>query len=215
MPDSFELIEEVVQHTQNQMLRKTNPLYLTCEPLTKDQIVSHQVHAFIGHMIAVMHHNDGVGIAANQVAKNWQIFVINLDPSVNERYKFATGPLIDKVFINPKMMAHSEELVKFPHGCLSDQGDDSCNRMRRGWVATYEWIEYEALDHEGNAIKGRFEGVPAIVFQHELLHLRGFTYLDVAKEFTTFDQLTDDDRRPQLIQADEVVPVLLKKQCNK
>lgn len=207
---TYKTIEEVVQQCTDLQLRQTNPLYLPCESLTPQQILTSEIQEFIGHMLAVMHRNGGVGIAANQVARNWQIFIVNVDPAKNERYKFDTTPFIDKVFINPQMTAHSETLIKFPHGCLSDQGEGSCQGLRRGWVATYEWIEYEALDNQAKRIVGRLSGVPAIVFQHELAHLRGYTYLDVATDYTRFDELSDQEKRPQSMQIHENIPVLLK-----
>lgn len=83
--------------------------------------------------------------------------------------------------------------------------------MQKKFLTINQVVQYtdEALNQNAEPISGRLEGVPAIVFQHELLHLLGLTYLDVAQDFTRFDHLTVSDRQPQQIEPGEEVPLLL------
>jgi peptide deformylase len=122
-----------------------------------------------------MQRKAGVGIAANQIGKRLQIFLIEAKAD-NPRYK-VLGPIAKQVFINPRITKVSEQRMNFWHGCLSAEGKE------RGNVATYEWIEFECRDVRGSIQSARLDGFAAVIFQHEFRHLLNGTYFDVAKEF--------------------------------
>lgn len=165
----------VVQQTADPNLRLKNSLYLPNRKIESTEMGSKQIIDTVTLMRQVMHEKQGIGIAANQVGLNLQIFMIEAKPN-NPRYKIF-APVEYKVFINPKITRASPERRNFWHGCLSAVGE------KRGNVAAYEWIEYEAQDLDGQKMVGRLDGLAAIIFQHEFRHMLGGTYLDRAHEF--------------------------------
>jgi peptide deformylase len=140
-----------------------------------------QLAAVVDQMRSVMQQQGGIGIAANQVGLRLQIFLIEAKPD-NPRYQ-VLGPVPYGVFINPRITAASEERRNFWHGCLSAVGE------ARGNVATYEWIEVEAAGLDGVVKQARLESLAAVIFQHELRHLLGGTYLDQARTLLAKDEL--------------------------
>lgn len=107
----------------------------------------------------------GVGLAAPQLNVNKQIIVVHFE--YNDR-------LYSYEFINPKIISHSVEMgyLTGGEGCLSvDEQID-------GYVVRYARITVRAYDRDGNQVKIRFKGYPAIVIQHEIDHLHGIMFYD-------------------------------------
>src|SRR5699024_10471963 len=85
--------------------------------------------------------------------------------------------------INPKIISHSVEQAYLGggEGCLS------VDENIEGYVVRHKRITVRAYDIEGNKLKLRFKGYPAIVIQHEIDHLNGimfYDYIDEANPFT-------------------------------
>lgn len=108
----------------------------------------------------------GVGLAAPQIDKSIRMFGIFL-PALEEGDK----DLI-QIFINPKIISHSEQMcyLSSGEGCLSV--DDSIT----GFVPRYKRISIEAYDIDGNKFEMRLSNLKAIVFQHEFDHLNGIIF---------------------------------------
>jgi len=133
----FEVLQQVPAKTIG---RDQNALYLTPRKIKKEEFNSLKLNDFIDKMYHVMVKNSGVGIAANQLGKRLQIFIIEAKAD-NPRYK-VLGPVQKQIFINPIITKVSSEKKNFWHGCLSAMGE------KRGNVATYEWIEYAKTKKE-------------------------------------------------------------------
>jgi peptide deformylase len=84
--------------------------------------------------------------------------------------------------INPKIIAHSTEIVKGWEGCLSIPGI-------RGFVPRSQAIEVEYTDRNGKLQKQEFTDFVARIFQHEYDHLDGIVFLD--KLESTLDIMTE------------------------
>ncbi|ANU22771.1 peptide deformylase [Planococcus donghaensis] len=108
----------------------------------------------------------GVGIAAPQVNQAKRIFALHFDNS--------TGENLSLVVFNPKIVSHSVEKTYLAagEGCLS------VDRAVPGYVPRYARITIKALNFDGEEIKMRLKGLPAIAFQHELDHLNGVMFFD-------------------------------------
>jgi peptide deformylase len=172
--------------------------------IEKSEFKSKQLYQLLDTMYSVMQQKAGVGIAANQIGKRLQIFIIEAKPD-NPRYK-VLGPVNKQVFINPRLTKVSEERKNFWHGCLSAAGE------KRGNVATYAWIEFECLDENGQLKKGRLDGFAAVIFQHEFKHLMNGTYLDVAKNLmvkSELDNQINSGKIPFFEITDDSLPLLI------
>ena len=115
-------------------------------------------------MFEVMDREDGVGLAAPQIGVLKKIFVWR-DPDTDER----------STFVNPRIVARSDDLDITSEGCLSVPG-------RPMDVARHDWVEVEAQDVRGGPISLRAEGLLARIMQHEIDHLEGHLILDRASQ---------------------------------
>jgi peptide deformylase len=196
---------EVIQHVpSNKEGRDQNALYLPPRIIEKDEFNSLKLKVFIDSMYTVMVKNSGVGIAANQLGKRLQIFIIEAKAD-NPRYK-VLGQVEKQIFINPIITKVSPKRKNFWHGCLSAMNE------KRGNVATYEWIEYQCQNQKGDIQIGRLDGFAAVIFQHEFKHLMNGTYLDIAKQFlpkNELDQKIASGELPFFEIASDTLPLLI------
>lgn len=134
---------------------------------------------------------EGVGLAAPQVNKSLQIFILRQSGANHSEHnqenqdqnkKNKQDNKLDQLtaFINPKIIAHSQKkilLKKAEHfeGCLS------VPRIY-GPVPRWEWVElsYQTLKHNGELEnrKEKYQDFPARVIQHEYDHLQGVLFTD-------------------------------------
>jgi peptide deformylase len=104
---------------------------------------------------------NGVGLSANQCGVFERMFVMQHDGKV-------------LTCINPKIVDESDETQSIKEGCLSFPGMFVT-------VKRSKWITVEWTDEEGNVYDGRMEGIPAVIFQHELDHLNGVKMTEYLK----------------------------------
>lgn len=116
----------------------------------------------------------GIGIAANQVNSLDRMFALHL-PDDN-------GELVSFVAINPKIVSHSVEQTYLTSG----EGCLSVDRHVPGFVPRYARITAKFFTPDGKEHKIRFQGLPAIAFQHELDHLNGVMFYDHINEKDPF-----------------------------
>lgn len=197
---------KVVQHIPVDVEgRDQNALYLAPRSIRAEEFNSLELKTFVDSMYTMMLRKEGVGIAANQLGKRLQIFIIEAEAG-NSRYK-VLGAVGKQVFINPKITNVSKERKNFWHGCLSAEGE------KRGNVATFEWIEYECQNQKGELQKGRLEGFSAVIFQHEFRHLMNGTYLDHANHFVSKEELSqklETKELPFFELANDTLPLLIE-----
>jgi len=96
---------------------------------------------------------NGIGLSANQIGINRNMFVISIDG-------------IDKIFINPCVIQSSSETEKQLEGCLSLPGLHL--PVSRPITATVSWIDENKISQISN-----LEGLYCRVFLHELDHSFG------------------------------------------
>jgi len=126
-------------------------------------------------MVETMIAAPGVGLAAPQVAVSQRFAVIRL--SDDEKSKEEFGDLAGKLYVvvNPEIVKASKEMVEGVEGCLSIPG-------YLGSVDRHEKITIDSLDRHGKPQRIKAEGWLARVFQHEIDHLDGKLYIDIAKD---------------------------------
>lgn len=121
----------------------------------------------IKEMRKTMHQANGIGLSANQVGVNKQLFVAQI-PTEDGKQKFYA-------ILNPKITKRSAEKSIAEEGCLSIPGV-------QGTVERPEKITIEGYTIGGKKIKINAWGILARVFQHEIDHLNGELFIDKAKE---------------------------------
>jgi len=140
----------------------------------------------IDNMVETMIEAPGVGLAAPQVAVSQRLLVARLQDDEKSKEEF--GDLAGKLFVlvNPEIIKTSKETVEGVEGCLSIPG-------YLGTVDRFEKITIESLDRNGKAQRIKAEGWLARVFQHEIDHLDGRLYIDIAKEVWEVRPEDEDD----------------------
>lgn len=178
-------------------------LYQKCRPVV--DIKSDKIQSIITEMRQKMQGN-GIGLAANQIGYSYQIFMLEFDSS-NSRYPMDFSSVPYQVFINHRITKVSKQRVSFWHGCLSALGE------KRGKLATYKEIEYEAYNQYGEKIIGKLDSIAAVIFQHEFNHLLGSVYVDFDTQYLDYEELVTKFASGELKpyeECDENTPLLLK-----
>ena len=108
----------------------------------------------------------GMGLAFPQLGILKRIIVIV--------HEVEEGIFDNYVFINPKIISSSEEMIaaEAGEGCLS------VDREVPGHVARHARVTVEGFDEEGNKIRCRAREELSLAFQHEIDHLNGIMFYD-------------------------------------
>lgn len=163
---------ELVEYPHPALLRRTRPLAR----------IDATVCAAVARMFDIMYESQGIGLAANQVALPYRMFVVNTAGRRGDGEEF--------VFINPALSRPRGTAVQ-EEGCLSLPGV----RMD---VRRPERIVVDAWSLSGEPIHLDLDGLLARVVQHEFDHLEGRLFtdrlpeaaaLEVRRELETFREL--------------------------
>lgn len=119
-------------------------------------------------MIDIMTKESGLGLAANQVGFNGQIFVMT--PVLNKQHG---SPL---VVINPIIKGLSKEMESGVEGCLSHPGLFLKVRRPISCVVEFDTLtsDYKNVIH----VESKFDDIDARIFLHEYDHLYGIQFID-------------------------------------
>ena len=129
-----------------------------CRPVDK---ITPRILTLLDDMIDTMHAADGVGLAAPQVGVLRRVVVIETpDEGLFE-------------LINPKIIAYSGE-QESEEGCLSVPG-------RYGITKRPMHVTVRAMNRRGETVDYTGSGLLAKAFCHEIDHLDGKLYIDIAK----------------------------------
>jgi peptide deformylase len=120
---------------------------------------------------ALASQDDGVAIAAPQIAIPLRIFVIS--GKANDISKRTEGNP-DEVYINPVITKISKDRKLVDEGCLSVRY--LYGKTKRATKATVE-----AYNEKGEKFSRGASGLIAQIFQHETDHLNGILFIDHAK----------------------------------
>ena len=137
----------------------------------------------LSDLIKTCRENDGLGLAAPQVGASLRAFVMRrpspLRPSRMWR-RAAAAPAVGDfwVCVNPRVTALSGPGITGVESCLSVPDASFLVRRQRD-------IAVEFLDASGAPVSLRLEGLPAVIFQHELDHLDGVLVPD--RELRAFE----------------------------
>jgi peptide deformylase len=153
-----------------------------------DNIRDDRLQQLIDQLIASVLAANGVGIAAPQVSESYRLFIVASRP--NPRYPHA--PLMEPTaMINPRIIAHSPEVIKGWEGCLSIPGI-------RGLVPRYQAVEVEYTSRDGQLHRQELTDFVARIFQHEHDHLDGIVFLDRVESMQ--DLMTEQEYQQRIVQ---------------
>ena len=144
-------------------------LRLVSEPVAA---VDDGVRALVADMTETMYAAHGIGLAAIQVGVAKRVLVIDLQ----EREEAAEGeearPVRDPhAYINPEILAVSDEEASYNEGCLSIP--EQYAEVTRPARCTVRW-----LDERGERHEQELSGLLATCMQHEIDHLNGVLFID-------------------------------------
>ncbi|KZN56485.1 peptide deformylase [Pseudoalteromonas luteoviolacea] len=156
------------------MSTKTTDIAQLGHPILKEHakavkdIRSTQCQDLISEMMNIVEQAGGVGIAAPQIFKSVRIFIMCSKP--NARYPDA--PLMQPTaIINPEVIEASIDKEKGWEGCLSVPSI-------RGLVPRHKQIKVKYYDQRGQEHHAVYTDFIARIFQHEMDHLDGLTFVD-------------------------------------
>lgn len=143
------------------------------EETSKIREYNESLQTLIIDMFETMYNSQGVGLAAPQIGKSLQLFVMDADAITEDLSEPDAGPM---VFINPEIETLSGEKIKMEEGCLSipDVRDD---------VTRPDTVTISYLDRDFNKQTAEFSGWVSRVIQHEYDHLHGVLFLDHLSAF--------------------------------
>ena len=134
-------------------------------------------------MLETMKNQNGVGLAAIQVAQPVRLLVADtsseLSDSSEEDSRYSTSALKKKlvahikqplILFNPEVIKKEGQVI-FPEGCLSFPSYFA--EVKRAEV-----VEVKALSAEGQEVLIKTDGLLSICLQHEIDHLDGKLFID-------------------------------------
>jgi peptide deformylase len=133
----------------------------TMAPFDFKEYSKKEIGDLVRMMRKTMEDANGIGLAANQIGLNMQVFVARV-----ERKFYA--------MFNPKIVKISRDRIIMDEGCLSVPDDFEP-------VPRADKITLVAYDKNGKKVKIKAWGLLARVFQHETDHLNGKIFLDHVK----------------------------------
>lgn len=150
------------------------------KPVTK---FDKNLQTLVDDMIDTMRDAPGVGLAAPQVNISEQLIVVEYAEGDEEEEIEDAPPKPKKLFVmlNPEIVKASEEKVMGVEGCLSIPDI-------QGEVERYEAIQVKGLNRYGKPQKLKLDGWIARIFQHEIDHLNGVLFTDIATRLWKFQE---------------------------
>ncbi|MEW5939976.1 MAG: peptide deformylase [Chloroflexota bacterium] len=132
-----------------------------------------KLQTLIDDMIETMRDAPGVGLAAPQVGVSERVIVVEYYE--DEEAAQAEDETRKKVWVmlNPEIVKTSETKVIGVEGCLSIP-------TLVGEVERYEAVQVKGLSRRGQPMRVKAQGWLARIFQHEIDHLNGVVFTDLA-----------------------------------
>jgi len=150
------------------LVKHPNPILRT-ESQNVVRIGSEEIQQLITDMIYTMKSNNGIGLAAPQIGRNINLFVVD----------DGSGP---QVYINPLIIFRSPRKNIVEEGCLSIP--DVYGLVTRPECV---WLIYK--NRKGHIKLRRRTAMLARIIQHEYDHLRGRLFIDITDRITKGDEL--------------------------
>ena len=144
------------------------PLIILPDPVLRQvsrpvEQVDARLRKFASDMLDTMYDAPGIGLAAIQVGEPIRLLVIDLAKEGE--------PRAPQVFINPEIVAGSDDRSVYEEGCLSIP--DYYAEVERPAAVTVTYLDLDGKPREMAA-----DGLMATCLQHEIDHLNGVLFID-------------------------------------
>ncbi len=149
------------------------PIYLYGQPIlrkpTKEITADYpDLKKLIDNMFETMYNADGIGLAAPQIGLDIRLFVIDLEALAEDDPKYSG---FKKVFINPRIVEYTGEIVKMEEGCLSIPGINE--NVDREEAVRIQYLDENFVSHDEV-----YDAFFARCIQHEYDHIEGKLFVD-------------------------------------
>lgn len=148
-----------------------------------------KLQQLIGDMTHTLDEANGVGLAAPQIAASQRVIIVRLpnDEEAIEEYGKEAGRL--HIIVNPELARTSDDMVSGVEACLSIPG-------YFGDVDRHVSVTIKGQDPHGKKIRIKARDWLARIFQHEIDHLDGVLYIDLASDVWRAGEREDDRIAP-------------------
>ena len=146
-----------------------------CRPVT---VFDDRLAQLIDDMAETMQNANGVGLAAPQVGVLRRVVVVDC----------GDGEIVE--LVNPEIIKKSKKTQTGPEGCLSVPDE-------YGIVTRPEKVTVRAQDRYGDWYEYEGEELIARAFCHELDHLDGHIYTEIAERMLTEEEIEQMQREAQ------------------
>lgn len=141
-----------------------------------------KLQKLIDDMVDTVLDAPGVGLAAPQVAQSKRLIIVRLPDDDEAKKEFGKQAGVLYVVANPKIIKTSKTVVSGIEACLSIPG-------YLGEVDRYESVVITGQDRHGKTQRIKAKDWLARVFQHEIDHLDGQLYIDIATDVWRADEM--------------------------
>ena len=125
-----------------------------------------KLSGLINDMFDTMYEEEGIGLAANQVGVDMNLFIIDISHTDDDEFP--------RIFINGEITSSRGEIV-FSEGCLSIP--KVALEVTRPEIILFKYQDIHEEWHEEE-----FDGLLARAIQHEIDHLNGVLIIDLVSE---------------------------------
>eukprot|EP00730_Choanoeca_flexa_P003844 TRINITY_DN11518_c0_g1_i8.p1 TRINITY_DN11518_c0_g1~~TRINITY_DN11518_c0_g1_i8.p1 ORF type:complete len:229 (+),score=16.82 TRINITY_DN11518_c0_g1_i8:288-974(+) len=177
-------------------------------PVSVELLKSTRGKALIEQMVSTMRAHNGCGLAAPQIGRNLQLFIMEItekdleqESQMRDIERLGLRRIPLTVIANPKLIKSKKQLVH-REGCLSNP--DYTALVPRAEAAKIEGINGVT----GEPIRFTASKWTARVLQHEVDHLAGKLYIDDmdTRSYAHSDEFLRWQLEPEQLQAESLTP---------
>ena len=169
-------VQKIVTNTHSTLRKKAKPV----------ESVNQEIKDLLQDLLDTLDSKGdlGVGLSANQIDREWRMFVARIYPDGNSD-PTDRPQVAPRHFINPEITARSKETntsvdpeKRYLEGCLSLP--DIYGFVERPLTVTVRFHTIETLENNEDQVEEEFTLDNSIVMQHEHDHLEGVLFTDHA-----------------------------------
>ena len=169
------MIKTILQKSTDETTLRTKSI-----AVDKSKILSEEISQLKVDLVDTLRaQKAGIAISSVQIGNPIQLFILEVKATPNRPELKPLGPLY---YFNPEIIHQSKDIVEMYEACLSVNNADLYGNVRR-----VESISIKYLDEKGEEKFEEHTGFLARVILHELDHLDGKLFTDLADPKSLMD----------------------------